>query len=60
MEGADEGIEKLSWKGDWQHANLVLRMRDGLWYYELCHAIIDGDIGHVLEILKVSDDALKF
>ena len=60
VEVTDEGVEKLSWEGDRQHANLVLRMRDGLWYYELCHAIIDGDIGRVLEILKVSDDTLKF
>lgn len=55
MEATDEGVEKLGWKGDRQMANLVLRMRDGLWYYEFCHAIVDGDIGRVSEIIKVSD-----
>ena len=49
----DEGLEKPGWKGDRQVANLVLRMRDSLWYYEFCHAITDGDIGHVSEIIKV-------
>ena len=53
MEVVDEGVEKLGWKGDRQMANLVLRMRDGLWYYEFCHAIIDGDVGRVSEIIKV-------
>jgi len=51
----DEKAEKLGWKGDRQVANLVLRMRDGLWYHELCHAVVDGDIGRVSEIIKVSD-----
>ena len=35
-------------------------MRDGLWYHELCHAIIDGDIGCVSEIIKVSGWDLNF
>ena len=54
MEVTDKGVEKLGWKGDCQMANLVLRMRDGFWYLELCHAIVDGDIGRVSEIIKVS------
>ena len=54
VEVMDKGTEKLGWKGDRQMANLVLRMRDGLWYYEFCHAITDGDIGRVSEIIKVS------
>lgn len=29
-------------------------MRDSLWYYKLYHAIIDSDIGQVLEIIKVT------
>jgi len=49
----DDSGEKLGWSGDRQMANLTLRMRDCLWYYELCHAIVDGDIGRVMEIIKV-------
>lgn len=48
-----EGVEKSNWNGDRQMANLTLRMRDSLWYYEFSHAIIDGDVGRVLEIIKV-------
>jgi hypothetical protein len=48
-----DGGEKHGWNGDRQMANLTLRMRDCLWYYELCHAIVDGDIGRVMEIIKV-------
>ena len=55
VQPADKEAEKLGWKGDRQMANLVLRMRDGFWYYELCHAITDGDIGRVSEIIKVND-----
>ena len=54
IEMMDEGVEKLSWKGDRQLANIVLRMRDGAWYFEFCHAITDGDIGRVYEIIKVT------
>ena len=46
-------VEKPNWNGDRQMANLTLRMRDSLWYYEFCHAIVDGDVGWVLEIIKV-------
>jgi hypothetical protein len=53
MESQHEAVEKRGWRGDRQMANLTLRMRDSLWYYELCHAIIAGDIGRVLEIIKV-------
>ena len=53
MEPQHENTEKYGWSGDRQMANLTLRMRDSLWYYELCHAIIDGDVGRVLEIIKV-------
>ena len=53
MEIGDEGVEKVGWEGDRQMANLVLRMRDGFWYHELCQAITDGDIGRVYEIIKV-------
>ena len=53
MEPEDKEAERHGWNGDRQMANLTLRMRDSLWYYELCHAIIDGDIGRVLEIIKV-------
>ncbi|KAF9790841.1 hypothetical protein BJ322DRAFT_1104486 [Thelephora terrestris] len=45
MEPQHEGVEKFSWNGDRQMANLTLRMRDSLWYYELCHAIVEGDTG---------------
>ncbi|KAF4576955.1 hypothetical protein EYR36_004939 [Pleurotus pulmonarius] len=41
------------WKGDRVLANFVLRLRDCLWYYELYHAISDGDIGRVMEIIKI-------
>jgi hypothetical protein len=50
---ADSG-EAGGWNGDRQMANLTLRMRDCLWYYELCHAVVDGDIGRVMEVLKVT------
>ena len=53
MDPTDDGGEKHGWDGDRQMANLTLRMRDCLWYYELCHAIGDGDIGRVMEIIKV-------
>lgn len=53
MEPQHEGVEKHGWNGDRQMANLTLRMRDSLWYYEFCHAIVDGDVGRVLEIIKV-------
>jgi len=53
MESVDKKVEKHGWDGDRQMANLTLRMRDCLWYYELCHAIVDGDIGRVMEIIKV-------
>jgi len=53
MKPQHEEAERCGWNGDRQMANLTLRMRDSLWYYELCHAIIDGDIGRVLEIIKV-------
>ena len=55
MKPQHEGVEKHGWNGDRQMANLTLRMRDCLWYYELCHAIVDGDIGRVMEIIKVVD-----
>ena len=54
MEPQHEEVEKYGWSGDQQMANLTLRMRDSLWYYELCHAIADGDIGRVMEIIKVT------
>ena len=53
MEPEDKKLEKRGWDGDRQMANLTLHMRDCLWYYELCHAIVDGDIGWVMEIIKV-------
>jgi hypothetical protein len=53
LESQHEAVEKCGWRGDRQMANLMLLMRDSLWYYELCHAIITGDIGWVLEIIKV-------
>ena len=55
MEPQDEGAEKYGWNGDRQMANLTLWMRDSLWYHELCHAIVDGDTGRVLEIIKVTN-----
>jgi hypothetical protein len=54
-----EDVEKPNWNGDRQMANLTLRMRDSLWYYEFCHAISDGDIGRVLEIIKVIAEVLS-
>jgi len=57
MDAVPEDGEKFGWDGDRQMANLTLRMRDCLWYYELCHAIVDGDIGRVMEIIKVIDVA---
>lgn len=53
MEAVDKKVEKHGWDGDRQMANLTLHMRDCLWYYELCHAAVDGDIGWVMEIIKV-------
>ena len=53
MDPVDKEAEKRGWDGDRQMANLTLRMRDSLWYYELCHAVVDGDIGRVMEIIKV-------
>ena len=60
MEPQHEDMEKSNWKGDRQMANLTLRMRDSLWYYEFCHAIIDGDVGRVLEIIKVMVTVLYY
>lgn len=53
MDPEADGGERDGWSGDRQMANLTLCMRDCLWYYELCHSIIDGDIGQVIEVLKV-------
>ena len=50
----DDGGEAFGWNGDRQMANLTLQMRDCLWYYEFCHAVVDGDIGRVMEIIKVT------
>ena len=36
MEQMDKGVEKASWKGDHQMANLVLWMRDSLWLLGFC------------------------
>lgn len=58
MTPGDDDDEKPGWVGDRQMANLTLRMRDCLWYYELCHATADGDIGRVMEIIKVIAAAL--
>lgn len=41
------------YQGDRVLGNLVLRLRDCLWYYEMCHATSHGDIGRVMEIIKV-------
>jgi len=60
VEPLDQGAEKLGWHGDRQMANLVLRMRDGFWYHELCYAIGDGDIGRVSEIIKVNDQSQNY
>ncbi|KDQ26195.1 hypothetical protein PLEOSDRAFT_1085428 [Pleurotus ostreatus PC15] len=40
-------------QGDRVLGNLVLRLRDCLWYYEMCHATSHGDIGRVMEIIKI-------
>lgn len=53
MKPASDDGEKVGWNGDRQMANLTLHMIDCLWYYELCHTIVDGDIGRVMEIIKV-------
>lgn len=42
-----------TWKGDRALANLILQLRDSFWYYEMCQATSDGDIGRVFEIIKV-------
>ncbi|KAF9488156.1 hypothetical protein BDN71DRAFT_1513309 [Pleurotus eryngii] len=42
-----------TWNGDRALANLVLQLRDFFWYYEMCHAISDGDIGRVFEVIKI-------
>lgn len=52
--GNQAGEENEGWSGDRQLANLILRMRDTFWYYEYCHAIVDGDVGRVVEVIKVS------
>ncbi len=55
LSGSDDNDnnDEWKWKGDQGMANLVLRLRDSLWYYEMCHAISHGDIGRVMEIVKV-------
>lgn len=45
----DDGM----WQGDQVLTNQVLQLRDTLWYYEMCKAISDGDIGRVVEVIKV-------
>ncbi|KAF4568361.1 hypothetical protein EYR40_010237 [Pleurotus pulmonarius] len=47
------GEEGPNWNGDRQLANLILRLRDSFWYYEMNHAIAYGDIGRVMEIVKL-------
>ncbi|KAF8598903.1 hypothetical protein BDV93DRAFT_450359 [Ceratobasidium sp. AG-I] len=39
--------------GDHVLANSILLMRDTAWYLEFCAAVAEGDIGRVLEIIKV-------
>jgi hypothetical protein len=53
VEPQHQGTEKHAWNCDRQMASLTLQMRDCLWYYELSRAIVDGDIGRVLEIIRV-------
>ncbi|TFK45359.1 hypothetical protein OE88DRAFT_1649347, partial [Heliocybe sulcata] len=50
---AQAGSEADNWRGDRQLANLILRLRDFLWYYELCCSISGGDSGRVMEVLKI-------
>ncbi len=42
-----------TWQGDRVLTNQILQLRDTLWYYEMCKAISDGDIGRVVEVIKV-------
>ncbi|KAF4575304.1 hypothetical protein EYR36_006663 [Pleurotus pulmonarius] len=41
------------WRGDRVLANQILRLRDSLWYYKMCNAVSDGDIGRVAEVIKI-------
>ncbi|KAJ8473854.1 hypothetical protein ONZ45_g16144 [Pleurotus djamor] len=45
--------EEPNWAGDRVHANLILRLRDCLWYYEMSHAISYGGSGRVFEVVKL-------
>ncbi|KAJ8509558.1 hypothetical protein ONZ45_g8295 [Pleurotus djamor] len=45
--------EEPNWAGDRVHANLILRLRDCLWYYEMNHAISYGGSGRVFEVVKL-------
>ncbi|KDQ19565.1 hypothetical protein BOTBODRAFT_82813, partial [Botryobasidium botryosum FD-172 SS1] len=45
--------ETNNFTGDRVLANSILFLRDATWYMEMCHAVAGGDIGRVLEILKI-------
>jgi len=47
-------LENQTFSGDWALGNSILLMRDGLWFLEVCQAVMCGDIGRVWEVLKVS------
>ncbi|KAF9488430.1 hypothetical protein BDN71DRAFT_1347373, partial [Pleurotus eryngii] len=55
LSGSDnnDNDDEWKWKGDQGMANLALQLRDSFWYYEMCHAISHGDIGRVMEIIKI-------
>lgn len=46
--------EDNPFKGDWTLANIILLVRDGIWYLEYCRAVSSGDTGRIWEILKVN------
>ncbi|KAF9021243.1 hypothetical protein BDZ89DRAFT_930664, partial [Hymenopellis radicata] len=51
--GVKVHVEAKGFTGDRVLANSILFCRDFLWWLELSYAVSDGDIGRVMEVLKV-------
>ncbi|KDQ12642.1 hypothetical protein BOTBODRAFT_93829, partial [Botryobasidium botryosum FD-172 SS1] len=51
--GDGDGDGANEFTGDRVLANSILFMRDAIWFNEVCYAVAHGDIGRVLEVLKV-------
>ncbi|KAF9022260.1 hypothetical protein BDZ89DRAFT_1137427 [Hymenopellis radicata] len=56
-------VEEKGFTGDRVLANSILFCRDFLWWLEVSYAVADGDIGRVMEVLKlgkwIEDDLLQ-